>query len=345
MMLVLACACVVSAAVSYLSARFVVIPILHRRGVLDHPTARSSHDRPIARGGGIAVLAGLAAGYGTTMLAHTVSAQQAASGADLVSAALPIAAAFLFGLVGLIDDLNSLSAASRLVTQVVLAGAFSVAALMMSGVGVFATVAVVASIIILVNGTNFMDGLNTLVPVWGAGSALWFGVLALAVESELLAISMIVLAAALVGFLPLNVSPAQSFLGDVGSYAIGGFLSIGTWVLWSEGATVTALCAPFVVPIFDVLYTLGCRIYRGENLFTAHRSHVYQKLQAAGLSHEQTSALHLLAAVVCTVPEVLVLLGASAGSPFIAGGVWAVVIAVYVSLPRVVSHRGKQRQA
>src|SRR5699024_3123415 len=163
MMLVLACACVVAAAVAYLSARCVVIPLLDRRGVLDQPTARSSHDRPIARGGGIAVLAGLAAGYGAAILAHTVSVPQMEPGAGLIRAALPIAAAFLFGLVGLIDDLNSLSAASRLVTQVVLAGAFSVAALMMSGVGVFAIVAVVASIIIVVNGTNFMDGLNTLV--------------------------------------------------------------------------------------------------------------------------------------------------------------------------------------
>lgn len=345
MMLILACACVVAAIVSYVSARFVVIPVLHRRGVLDHPTARSSHDRPIARGGGIAVLAGLAAGFGTAMLAHTVSAQQADPGVDLIRASLPITAAFLFGLVGLIDDLNSLSAVSRLVTQIVLAGAFAMAALMVSGVGVFATVAVVASIIIVVNGTNFMDGLNTLVPVWGAGTALWFGVLSLTVDSELLAISMIALTAALVGFLPLNASPAQSFLGDVGSYALGGFLSIGTWVLWSEGVTVTALCAPFVVPIFDVLYTLGFRIYRGENLFTAHRSHIYQRLQAAGLSHEQTSALHLLAAVVCIVPEVLVLFGASAGSPIIIVGVWAVVIAAYVTLPRVVSRRGKQQDA
>lgn len=345
MMLILACACVLAATVSYLSARFAVIPILHRRGVLDHPTARSSHDRPIARGGGIAVVAGLAAGYGMAIIAHTASAQQMESGADLIRALLPIAAAFLFGLVGLIDDLNSLSAASRLVTQVVLAGAFSLAALMVSGVGVFATVAVVASIIIVVNGTNFMDGLNTLVPAWGAATALWFGVLALAVDSQSLAISMIALSAALVGFLPLNVSPAQSFLGDVGSYAIGGFLSIGAWVLWSGGATVTALCAPFVVPIFDVLYTLGSRIYRGENLFTAHRSHVYQKLHAAGLSHEQTSALHLLAAVVCIVPEIFVVIGSSVGSPFISGGVWAIVIAAYVSLPRVVSHSARRRHA
>lgn len=339
MMLALACACVVAAAVSYLSARFVVIPILQRRGVLDHPTARSSHDRPIARGGGIAVFAGLAAGYGTAIVAHGISAQGAETGPDIVRTSLPIMAAFLFGLVGLIDDLNSLSAASRLVTQAVLAGAFAVAVLMVSGVGFFATAAVVASIIVVVNGTNFMDGLNTLVPVWAAATALWFGVLALSLDSELLVFSTIALTAALVGFLPLNASPARSFLGDVGSYAIGGFLSVGTWVLWNDGTPVTALVAPFVIPMFDVVYTLGRRIYRGENLFTAHRTHIYQQLQTAGLPHERVSALHLTLTAVCVAAALPAVLSARSYDPLIAAGVWAAAIIVYVLLPALVRRR------
>lgn len=347
MMLIVVCACVIAAAVSYLSARFLVIPILQRRGVLDHPTARSSHDRPIARGGGIAVFAGLAAGYGAAMVTHAISTEGADTGSDVVRASLPIIAALLFGLVGLIDDLNSLSAVSRLVTQVVLASAFAVAVavLMVSGVGVFATAAVVASILVVVNGTNFMDGLNTLVPVWAAVTALWFGVLALALDSELLAFSTIALTAALVGFLPLNASPARSFLGDVGSYAIGGFLSVGTWVLWSEGAPVSALCAPFVIPMFDVLCTMGRRIYRRENLFTAHRSHFYQQMQTAGLSHEQVSAVHLAMTVICIAAALPVLVGLPAYDPLIVTFVWLAAIGGYAAVPTLVHRRESRKHA
>lgn len=345
MMLIIALACVASAAVSYLSARFVVIPILQKRGVLDHPTARSSHDEPIARGGGIAVFAGLVAGSGTAMLAQSAAAQGLDPGSEIIRSLLPFAAAFLFGLVGLIDDLNSLSAVSRLVTQAVLASAFAVAVLMVPGVGVFATATVVVSILVVVNGTNFMDGLNTLVSAWGAGTALWFGMLALAVDSELLAVSIMALTAALVGFLPLNATPARSFLGDVGSYAIGGFLSVGTWVLWSEGAPVAALFAPFVIPMFDVLYTLGRRIYRGENLFTAHRTHIYQKLQTAGLSHEQVSAVHLLATGICIAAAIPVVLALPMYDPLIAVAVWTGAIVVYATLPTVVNRRGSRKHA
>ena len=345
MMLIVALACVVSAVVSYSSARFVVIPILQKRGVLDHPTARSSHDKPIARGGGIAVFAGLLGGSAVALVGQLASAQGADSGPEAIRSLLPLAAALLFGVVGLIDDLNSLSAVSRLVTQVVLASAFAVAVLMVTEVGVLATAAVVLSILIVVNGTNFMDGLNTLVPAWGAATALWFGVLGLAVDSGLLAVSSIALTAALLGFLPLNATPARSFLGDVGSYAIGGFLSVGIWVLWSEGAPVTALFAPFVIPMFDVLFTLGRRIYRRENLFTAHRAHIYQKLQIAGLSHEQVSAVHLLATVVCVAAALPLLAAAPMYDPLITVAVWSGAIIVYSALPTLVSRRESRKHA
>lgn len=345
MILAVVLACAVSAAVSYLSARFVVIPFLQRHGVLDHPTARSSHDKPVARGGGIAVFAGLMAGTAVAVLTHVLADQQSEWNADVLRAFLPIVAGCLFGLVGLVDDLNSLSAISRLVTQVVLAIAFAAVVLATTGVGVFAAAAVALSIIIVVNGTNFMDGLNSLVSVWGAGTALWFGALALSVDSPLLAASAVALAAALMGFLPLNVSPARSFLGDVGSYAIGGFLSVAIWVLWSDGVQITALFAPFVIPVFDVLFTLGKRIYRGENLFTAHRTHIYQKMQTAGLSHEQVSATHLIATVLCIGAVLPVATGVAVDSPLIASVVWAVVIVVYVGLPAFISRRGKRKHA
>ena len=345
MMLTAVLACALAAAVSYLSARFAVVPILQRRGVLDHPTARSSHDAPVARGGGIAVFAGLVAGCATALIAQAASAQGMAPGSDVLRSLLPLAAAALFGLVGLIDDLNSLSAMSRLVTQLVLAGAFAVAVLMVTGAGVFATAAVVLSIIVVVNGTNFMDGLNTLVPAWGAGTALWFGVLALGVGSELLAISTIALTAALAGFLPLNATPARLFLGDVGSYAIGGFLSVGVWVLWSEGAPVTALFAPFVIPMFDVMYTLGRRIYRGENLFTAHRTHIYQQLQTAGLPHERVSAVHLILTAVCVGASLPVVMAVQPYDPLIAVAVWTAAIIVYVILPTLVGRRESRKPA
>src|SRR5699024_9575822 len=108
--------CVLSALATYLLARFAVVPLLGKRGVLDRPGERSSHDAPVVRGGGIAVLIGssIASVGGALMLMASMS-----TGDTLfpMSAALPLAAAFAFGLVGFVDDLNSLSAIGRLVVQ------------------------------------------------------------------------------------------------------------------------------------------------------------------------------------------------------------------------------------
>lgn len=337
-------ACVISTVVSYLSARLAVIPLLQRSGVLDHPSARSSHDTPVARGGGIAVFAGVVVGTVSAMAVYTVSSGTVEPGVDLLRSILPIAAAVLFGLVGLIDDLNSLSAVSRLVTQLVLSVAFAVTVLFVTGVGAFAVAAVVLSIVLIVNGTNFMDGLNTLVPVWGIATALWFAVLAISMEHKPLTVTAIALAGALVGFLPLNATPARAFLGDVGSYAIGGFFSVGIWVLWSEGAPLTALFAPFVIPLFDVLYTLGRRMYGGENLFTAHRTHIYQRLQSAGLTHEQVSAIHVGAVVLCIIAALPTVVSLAWYGPPITLALWAGLIGGYMYLPPFVIRRGKLTQ-
>lgn len=334
--------CFFAALVAYGSTRFAVIPLLQRGGVLDTPSERSSHEKPVARGGGIGVLTGLVAGVLTAGLASQLSGvgDRWPDAGDGIRVILPVAAAFVFGIVGFVDDLNSLSAVKRLVVQSVLASGFAAVILLITDAGFLAATAIVVCIVLVVNGTNFMDGLNTLVTVWGAATAVWLGVLSLLVDDIGSATPLFVFGVALLGFLPLNIGPARSFLGDVGSYAIGGLLVVAVWVLWSAGVSATALLAPFIVPLSDVLLTLARRAFRGENIFLAHRTHVYQRLQATGLTHERVSALHLIASVLCIVGALPSLFGVeSSVSHAVAVGTWTCVLAVYFILPSVMSEK------
>ena len=53
-------------------------------------------------------------------------------------------------------------------------------------------------------------------------------------------------------------------------------------------------CLPLSMYIYDVGYTLVRRSRRGENLFTAHRSHLYQRLLiATGWSHARLLVFHM----------------------------------------------------
>jgi hypothetical protein len=78
---------------------------------------------------------------------------------------------------------------------------------------------------------------------------------------------------------------------------------------------IVGTLSPFLC---DTAFTMFRRAISGENLMTAHRSHVYQRLVAAGLSHAQVSTLYLVLAingatmaVGATIREINVILAAA----------------------------------
>jgi UDP-N-acetylmuramyl pentapeptide phosphotransferase/UDP-N-acetylglucosamine-1-phosphate transferase len=109
-----------------------------------------------------------------------------------------------------------------------------------------------------------------------------------------------VLCGGVLGFLVLNLPPARVFMGDVGSTFLG--FTIAAWSIAGTQRTVpvpllawVAVLSPF---LFDAATTLARRMWRGERVYQAHRTHMYQRLVARGWTHGRTTALYgLLAAV------------------------------------------------
>ncbi|MFM6407503.1 MAG: glycosyl transferase family 4, partial [Microcystis sp.] len=101
------------------------------------------------------------------------------------------------------------------------------------------------------------------------------------------------LVAALVGFLLWNWSPAKIFMGDVGSTSLGAIVAMV--LLNNQGDQSQAWSALTITfPLIgDAIYTLICRLFRQENIFQSHRSHLYQRLQKSGLSHSQVAIIYM----------------------------------------------------
>ncbi len=83
-------------------------------------------------------------------------------------------------------------------------------------------------------------------------------------------------------------------MGDVGSAFCGFMLAVLPLALpadcRSEALTVAGMAAwPFIV---DTSFTFMRRLCRGENVFRAHRSHLYQRLVIAGWSHRAVACLY-----------------------------------------------------
>jgi UDP-GlcNAc:undecaprenyl-phosphate GlcNAc-1-phosphate transferase len=297
-----------------------LIPLLRGAQVLDVPNHRSSHVDVTPRGGGIGVIAGVAAGVLVGGSDHQVLVV-------LVGAAVA-------ALVGLADDLRGLAPLTRLVAQVLMAAAVSlalltgrdvVAALLVAG-GVVAVVWLVACL----NAFNFMDGINGVSGLTALVAGGWYAWLGHDLTDAALQVAGLALAGAALGFLPWNAIRARVFLGDVGSYGLGFGIGGLALVALLAGASWLQALAPLAIYLADTAWTLVDRVRRGETWYEAHREHVYQRLVIAGWSHQATAVLVAgLALAVC-------LLAGAAPLPFAALGA-LVVVTCYVRLPGLVA--------
>ncbi len=132
---------------------------------------------------------------------------------------------------------------------------------------------------------NFMDGIDGLA---GGQAVVAFGALAIVGYSGGAAVSStlaLILLASSLGFLFFNFPPATIFMGDVGSTSIG-FL-LGSLPLVSPGGAIPVEAAGLAAALFflDATWTLLRRMFKRERLSQAHRSHVYQRPLALGVSH------------------------------------------------------------
>lgn len=237
---------------------------ISRNGRLDPLERRRLHRHATPRGGG----AGIA-------LAGVLAALVAAPGVGWSAAGLAAAA-----LAGAWEDRYGLAARWRLLLHLLAAGCLVAATLPTAPLGL--QVLVVVAVAGFINLVNFMDGANGLVAL----QALICG-LALGPDP-----AAWMLAAAALGFLPLNFPRARVFLGDVGSYVLGAWIAWLWLRQWGDGNSSIGGLGMLLglVPLWlDAGLTLARRILSGRRWYAAHREHLYQWAIRCGASHVQIS--------------------------------------------------------
>ena len=270
------------------------------REMLDIPNDRSSHTQPTPRGGGLGFCLAFAV---TSLIGWGLSHFWPAAALNLFPNPLYVVLVLLLlAVVGLLDDRFTLSAKVRYAVQLSAAaiallsfGAFSLTglpetlwvAVLMGGVTLIGFTA-------LVNFYNFMDGLDGLV---ASVTALQLGFLALYLQQPI----WWLLVAALLGFLWWNWSPAKIFMGDVGSTVLGASVAIALMVPAADPSLNVVALAITLPLTADAVYTLTRRLLKGENIFQAHRTHLYQRLQQSGWSHGRVAIAYGLWTVLLAV--------------------------------------------
>lgn len=96
-----------------------------------------------------------------------------------------------------------------------------------------------------VNGVNFTDGLDGLATGVTTMVAVFFTIVSMGTQAGIEPITAAV-TGALLGFLLFNSHPAQVFMGDTGSLALGGFVAGCAYVLQ----------IPILIPVFGFSYMI-----------------------------------------------------------------------------------------
>ena len=146
----------------------------------------------------------------------------------------------------------------------------------------------------LTNCYNFMDGIDGIAGSQAVIAGLGWFVIGFVLKLPLLEVIGMLVAASSLGFLFYNWPPASVFMGDVGSTFLGyTFAGLAVIISKTEPSLTLAgilLVWPFV---FDSSVTFFRRLKNRENVFKAHRSHLYQRLVIIGYKHRTVTLLYI----------------------------------------------------
>jgi UDP-GlcNAc:undecaprenyl-phosphate GlcNAc-1-phosphate transferase len=279
------------------------IRLARRVGAIDMPRARSLHELPTPKLGGLAILAG-------ALIAALVWLPWDAETRAILAGAVAIS------LLGFLDDLYELGAAAKLLGQTVavvipVAAGVTVASftfpflgqvdpgsvhlLGLPGGGAIdlGDVATTIGIVAAINVINLIDGVDGLAAGVCAISGIAFAAIALSLERDAAGVLAALTAGAALGFLRDGFPPARTFMGDTGSNLLGYLLG----AIAVQGAlktnAVIALFLPLIVltvPILDTGFVVAKRLKYGRPIYRADRWHFHHRMANIGFSQRRTLA-------------------------------------------------------
>jgi UDP-GlcNAc:undecaprenyl-phosphate/decaprenyl-phosphate GlcNAc-1-phosphate transferase len=263
--------------------------LVRKHRLLDVPNQRSSHKIPTPTLGGVGIIIGFWVGMGVWYGFLPVIYREILPINELLLAN----AILLFTVV---DDWgHPLSVFEKIILEILAAGIciyldfyfqwLTIPFIGQIQLGYWGIPLTVFWFLFLCNMFNFMDGIDgitggmTFVIVGTIGWVAW------QIDAVPTVVVATCLGAAVSGFLVFNIPPASIFMGDIGSLFIGFFIGALGIMCEKAGIPIWVLGALLGYYLVDVIYTMLRRVINGENILTAHRKHLYQRLNSIGWSH------------------------------------------------------------
>jgi len=282
-----------------------IIRISYLKHLYDVPDDRKVHGKAIPTLGGLAIFAGFA-------ISMSIFAP---SDVAFIQYQYLYAALLIIFFTGIQDDILSISPLKKLMGQiaaaalVVLMGGVQLSSMHgLFGIGdlpeSWGIILTIFTLLVIMNGSNLIDGINWLSGGVGIVVSLSFGAFFLLRGHYELAIISSSLIGGILAFMWFNRTPAKIFMGDTGSLIIGlingvlciYFINMNTPTgteLWFEASPIVAF-GILIVPLYDTLRVFLWRMLRGKSPFSPDRNHIHHRLLELGHSHMKSSGIIVL---------------------------------------------------
>lgn len=279
---------IVTLIISAVSIIFVKKIAFHVNAI-DIPNERKVHTKPMPRLGGLGIFFAFLVGY-MLFAQNTVKMNSILIGS------------FIILLTGIIDDINPLTAKSKLIGQLISAlvitfyGEILLSDITVFGVyinfGYLAYPITILFIVACMNIINLIDGLDGL--AGGIASIFFMTILIICfLQGRTMnlefTLTLIMLGSTL-GFLIHNFYPAKIFAGDSGALFLGFIISIIS-LLGFKGTVLTSVFVPLLIlaiPILDTLFAIIRRIGHHKRITDADKQHLHHQLLGMKFSHRTT---------------------------------------------------------
>lgn len=289
---------------------FIMVPytikLAKKVGAIDMPNDRRVNKKPIPRIGGIAIIIGFLVSSIYLIITMCIEKKINLNDGDNYKTKL---LGFLLGIsiisiFAYLDDIKDLKPWEKLLVQMGAAIIIYLCGIKIDVINEavlpkwFSFMLTVGWIVGITNAINLIDGLDGL----SSGISLISSFLLLIIfttnYSPLVSVILIAcLGGAILGFMPFNINPAKTFMGDVGSQFLGFTLAVISILGVAKTVTLFVLVAPVLVlglPIFDTIFAIFRRIKKGKSfkaVFKPDKGHLHHRLMKKGFTQKQSVAI------------------------------------------------------
>jgi UDP-GlcNAc:undecaprenyl-phosphate/decaprenyl-phosphate GlcNAc-1-phosphate transferase len=258
-----------------------------RIGATDKPDNRKVHEKVMPRLGGLAIYVSFISGVLLLGIQNEYI--------------LPIIiGSTLLFVVGMLDDIYTLSAKWKLIGQLVASfviiyyGDLLVTFIHLPfgtilELGLFSLPLTLFWIVGITNAVNLIDGLDGLAAGVSCIALITMSFMAALMGNDIVQSLALLLVSSVVGFLFYNFHPAKIFMGDSGSLYLGFMIAVLS-LLGFKNITFFSLVIPILilgVPISDTFFAIVRRLVQRKPLSAPDKSHLHHCLLRVGFSHRQ----------------------------------------------------------